>query len=77
MTTVCGPQIKAVRLDRHSFHPVTELLEFRGQGLCNGGLLPGCRFNVNQLASQGENVHLQKDSLWQRLTAPRWQGLVP
>ena len=58
MTGMCRPEIAAIAFHRHALNCVAKLRQFIAQYLGDRGFLAGGGFNVNQLASEGENIHL-------------------
>ena len=60
MARMRGPDVYAIAFHRHALDVVAELRQFFGQRHADVGLHSTCGFNVDQSASKGEDVHLER-----------------
>src|SRR5271165_6296423 len=54
------PNIAAISFDRHALNVVAELLQLAGEWFAHRGFLSGGGLDVDQLAGEGENIHVRR-----------------
>ena len=76
MTGMRRPQVAAITFDRHALDVVAKLRQFIGEYLGHRGFLAGGGLDVDQLAGEGENVHLRRIAYCPRPDEPRLRAFA-